>query len=236
MHQYSERIKREEFKEWNERMVKKYDPDAFHHHPNRIIHFIEEKRVKTIVRMMDIHEKDRVLEVGCGAGNVLEKTSSGELFGVDLSIYILNKAKQKLNKSVFLFQGDAQNLPCKNEVFDHVICSEVLEHLLDPAASLHEIERILNPQGIAVISLPNERWINRIKGILIHIGIFDWLFRGKGEYRDMPEKMEDEWHLQNFPLEHWLNLFKGSFRVTGLRRIPYFWLPLRYVVRLERMR
>lgn len=230
------RIKTEDFREWNERMVQKYDPDAFHRHPNILVRFVEKKRVKVIFKMMNVHEKDRVLEVGCGAGNILEKASSGELFGVDLSNFILNKARQKLNKTVFLFQGDAQNLPCKNEVFNHVICSEVLEHLLEPSASLHEIERILNPQGTAIVSIPNERWINRIKGILIHIGIFDWLFRGKGEYGDMPKKMEDEWHLQTFPLGQWLNLFKGSFKVTGLQRIPYFWLPLRYVIRLERMR
>jgi ubiquinone/menaquinone biosynthesis C-methylase UbiE len=156
------------------------------------------------------------------------------LFGVDISDFILCKAKQKLEGKIHFFQGDVQNLPCKDEVFTHVICSEVLEHLLDPSVSLNEMNRILDPQGVVVISIPNELWINRIKKILIRVGIFNWLLHGKGEYREMPERMEDEWHLHTYLLETWLNLFKKSFKVTRVKRIPYFWLPLRFVVHLEK--
>ena len=212
----------------------KYDPDAFHQHPNPFVRFIESKRVRTILKLMETHEDDRVIELGCGAGNVIEKVSRGKLFGVDISSFILTKAKKKLDQTVFLFQGDAQNLPCKNGVFMHVICSEVLEHLLDPSISLHEIKRVLDPQGMAVISVPNELWINRIKRILITIGIFNWLLHRKGEYKEMPEKMEDEWHLHNYSLVEWLNLFEKSFKVTRVKKIPFVWLPLRYVVRLEK--
>ncbi len=45
MHQSSERIKSEEFREWNEKTLGKYDPDAFHHHPNILVRLIEKKRV-----------------------------------------------------------------------------------------------------------------------------------------------------------------------------------------------
>lgn len=230
------RIKPEEFKEWNERMVKKYDPDAFHHHSNLFVRFIENRRVKAIFNLMDIHKGDRVLEIGCGAGNVIEEASLGTLFGVDISPFILTKAKQRLNKMAFLFQGDAQNLPCKDEVFMQVICSEVLEHLLSPPNALNEMARILKPQGIAVISVPNEIWINRIKSILVRLRLFRWFINRKGEYREMPERMEDEWHLHTFQLEEWLDLFTKFFRVTRLRRIPFLWLPLRYVVRLEKLK
>jgi len=214
-------------------MVVKYDPDSFHRHPNIFVRLIERKRVKVIFEMINIHKEDRVLEVGCGAGNILEKSFSGKLFGVDISSFILAKAKQKLNQIAFLFQGDAQNLPCKDGVFTYVICSEVLEHLLDPSLSLHEIKRVLDCRGVAVISVPNEIWINRIKTILVRIGIFNWLLHGKGEYMEMPEKMEDEWHLHTYSLPVWLALFEKSFKVTRLKRIPFVWLPLRYVVRLE---
>ena len=72
----STRVKPEKFREWNEKMVKKYDPDAFHHHPNPAVRFIEAKRVNTILKLIDIRYKGgRLLEVGCGAGNILEKAS-----------------------------------------------------------------------------------------------------------------------------------------------------------------
>jgi ubiquinone/menaquinone biosynthesis C-methylase UbiE len=235
MNEFSARVKPEEFKEWNEEMVKKYDPDAFHHHPNPIVRFIENKRVKIILKLIAIHYKDGgLLEVGCGAGNILEKAPLGNLFGVDISAFILAKARQKLSKKANLFQADAQNLPFKDRVFKQVICSEVLEHLLDPSASLQEIARILKHQGIAVVSVPNELWINRIKRVLIRFGIFDWLLRRGGEYGKMPERMEDEWHLHSFSVDNWLILFSNFFRVTQLRRIPFFWLPLRYVIQLEK--
>jgi ubiquinone/menaquinone biosynthesis C-methylase UbiE len=234
MKEFSTRIKPEEFREWNDKMVKKYDPDAFHHHPNPVVRFIEGKRVKAILTLIHDSKEDRILEVGCGAGNILEKAPGGKLLGVDISALILTKAKQKLSQKVSLFQADALNLPFKDQVFQQIICSEVLEHLIDPSVSLKEIARILDPHGIAIISVPNELWINRIKRILLRLGMFDWLLhRGEG-YGKMPERMDDEWHLHALPLNEWLSLFKNFFRVTHLIRIPFFWLPLRYVIRLER--
>jgi ubiquinone/menaquinone biosynthesis C-methylase UbiE len=230
------RIKPDEFKEWNERMVRKYDPDAFHHHSNPMIRFVERRRVRAIAKLMDTHKETRVLEIGCGAGNVIEKTSFEKLFGVDISSSILHKARRKLSNRVHLFQGDAQNLPCRDEVFKQVICSEVLEHLLSPSEALHEMARILKPKGVALISVPNELWINRMKSILVELGIFRWFLNRRGEYKEMPERMEDEWHLQTLSLEEWLSLFKRWFKVTRLKRIPFFWLPLRYVLRLEKLK
>jgi ubiquinone/menaquinone biosynthesis C-methylase UbiE len=236
MNEFSARIKPEEFKEWNEEMVKKYDPDAFHHHPNPIVRFIERRRVKAILSLIDgRRERERLLEVGCGAGNILEKAPPGNLFGVDISAFIIAKASHKLSGKADLFQADAQNLPFKDRVFRQVICSEVLEHLLDPLASLQEIDRILNHQGTAIISVPNELCINRMKRVLIRLGIFEWILHRRGGYAKMPERMEDEWHLHTFPLKNWMILFNNFFKVTRLRRIPFSWIPLRYVIQLEKI-
>ena len=227
-------IQPKEFKAWNERMILKYDPDAFHHHPNPLVRFVERKRVKAIFHLMKTVPADRILEVGCGAGNVIEQSRDRKLFGVDISETILLKARKRLKQTAHLFQGDAQNLPLKARVFTHVICSEVLEHLLEPSTALEEINRILLQKGVAIVSVPNESWINRLKGILIHLRLFHWFLNRHGDYREMPKRMEDEWHLHTFSLEGWLDLFGKSFRVTRLERIPFVWLPLRYVVRLEK--
>lgn len=229
------KIKSEEFKDWNEKMVDKYDPDSFHHHHNPLVRYIERKRVQAIFKMIDVQSMDRVIEVGCGAGNVIEKATRGILFGVDLSGPILNKAKGRMDKKVFLLQADAQNLPCKDQIFARIICSEVLEHLLDPSEALREIARVLKDQGVAVVSVPNESLINRIKTLLIRLGIFKWLFQHRGNYHAMPERMEDEWHLHTFPLAGWLDLFGKLFCVRQMKRIPFWFLPLRYVIRIEKI-
>jgi hypothetical protein len=105
---------------------------------------------------------------------------------------------------------------------------------LDPSAAIKEMVRVLKAPGTVVLSIPNESMINRIKGILVRFGIFQWLFQGRGAYSKMSERMEDEWHLHAFELKEWLDLFRKYFKVTHLRRIPFYWLPLRYVIRLER--
>ena len=215
-------------------MVKKYDPDAFHHHSNPFIRFVEGMRVKAIFDFIDIKRGDCIIEIGCGAGNVIEKAPTSKLFGGDISLSVLRKARQKLNQRALLFQADAQNLPCKDEVFTHIICSEVLEHVLDPSAAISEMARILRTEGTVVISVPNEKMINRAKKILIRFGIFKWLFQRNGNYPEMSERMQDEWHLHTFELKEWLELSKKYFKVTHLRRVPFYWLPLRYVIRLER--
>ncbi len=221
-------IHHQNFKEWNERMIQKYDPDAFHHHPNPLLRFIERKRVKSILKMVNIKKEDRVIEVGCGAGNIIAKATKGLVFGSDISPLILLKAKNRLNQRANFFLSDAQNLPCKDQAFTKVICSEVLEHILSPLTALSEIRRILKKGGVAVISIPNELLINRLKKIFIRLRIFRRLFPG------VPEKMNDEWHLHAYDLGGWLKLFNDSFNISQIRRIPFSWLPLRYVVKMER--
>lgn len=234
MYRSSERVKAEEFREWNEKMLGKYDPDAFHHHSNAFVRLIERMRVKAIFKVIDIKREDCIIEIGCGAGNVIEKASACKLFGVDISPSVLKKARQRLNERVHLFQADAQNLPCKDQTFTQIICSEVLEHLLDPSAAIKEMARVLKTQGTLVISVPNESMINQIKGMLIYFGIFNRLFQHGRNYSKMPERMENEWHLHAFELKEWLDLLTKYFKVTRLKRVPFFWLPVRYLVRLEK--
>ena len=90
-------MKPEQFREWNEKMLEKYDPDAFHHHSNSFVRFIERMRVKAIFKVIDIRREDCIIEIGCGAGNVIEKASTCKLFGVDISSSVLRKARERLN-------------------------------------------------------------------------------------------------------------------------------------------
>jgi len=50
--------------------------------------------------------------------------------------------------------ASAEQLPIKSLSIDKVLCSQVLEHLSDPALALKEINRVLKPNGIAEIDVP----------------------------------------------------------------------------------
>ena len=51
-------------------------------------------------------------------------------------------------------QGNALNLPFPDNHFTHIICSEVLEHLVDYKKALIEINRVLKPGGTLAVSVP----------------------------------------------------------------------------------
>ena len=50
--------------------------------------------------------------------------------------------------------ADAKKLPFKDSTFDFIVCSEVLEHIIDYQSALSEINRILKPQGKLAVSVP----------------------------------------------------------------------------------
>lgn len=50
--------------------------------------------------------------------------------------------------------GDAQRLPFRSGVADHVLCTQVIEHVPEPASVLGEIARVLKPGGRLVLTAP----------------------------------------------------------------------------------
>jgi SAM-dependent methyltransferase len=49
---------------------------------------------------------------------------------------------------------DAASMPLPDAMFDAVLCTEVLEHVMDPASVIREIGRILKPGGRLILSAP----------------------------------------------------------------------------------
>src|SRR5690606_17683525 len=105
------RVSREEFEAWNEKMVQDFDPGHYHEHPSALVRFIEGRRVDTLLRFLDARPVHKVLEVGVGAGNILERVDGAEKHGVDISDYVLGRARERLGDSAVLVKGDAEALP-----------------------------------------------------------------------------------------------------------------------------
>ena len=114
-----------------------------------------QKKSNVILKML---EGKKVLEVGCGTGNLLNILSINdlELHGSDYSNEYLTKAKQK-NPNIEFFQGsltDPTMWGKYNQKFDSIICSEVLEHLPDDLKALKIIHTLLKPNGVLIITVP----------------------------------------------------------------------------------
>jgi 2-polyprenyl-3-methyl-5-hydroxy-6-metoxy-1,4-benzoquinol methylase len=132
-----------------------------------------------------------------------------------------------------LVQGDAEHLPFRDRAWKRVYCSEVLEHIPSPGTALAEIRRVVADGGVAVVSVPNERLINTLKAMLRASRLDRILLGVRSDDYQMPDRMDDEWHLHVFDLAKLLAMIPTGLRVTRIEGIPFRWLPLRYVVRCE---
>jgi 2-polyprenyl-3-methyl-5-hydroxy-6-metoxy-1,4-benzoquinol methylase len=219
-----------EFIQWNEEMAHKYDPEAYHLRSNFLIRWIERRRVKTILNFLNVNQQDTVLEVGCGAGNILEQIPSTQLYGIDLSTFLIKKSQHRLtSRRAVLAQSNAEYLPFANARFGRLVCSEVLEHVSSPRCVVGEMARVATSEAVLVISVPNEAWINRVKGIIRMLGLGRWLLKGDGDAYNSPDQMTDEWHLHSFDLNLLRDISQGILVVRQTKAIPFSFIPLRYV-------
>jgi ubiquinone/menaquinone biosynthesis C-methylase UbiE len=101
---------------------------------------------------------DAFLDAGCGDGRYLAALAA-ELpprrAGVDISERILETARQRVDAD--LRQANLETLPFEANGFDLVLCSQVIEHVLEAGAAVHELARVLRPGGTLVISTDNAR-------------------------------------------------------------------------------
>src|SRR5262245_34916842 len=122
----------EHFSEWNEQMVARHDPELFHNHPRWIVRSIETARVNRVLSLLNAGPAHTILELGCGAGNVLERSAGGKKFAIDMSRRMSQRALKRLGKKARVIQADGEAIPLRDATVDRVICSSVLSHALSP--------------------------------------------------------------------------------------------------------
>ncbi len=133
---------------------------------------------------------ERVLEIGCGGGGTLawlkESGRAQWTAGIELSPEAGAVARGRVDE---LHCGDVDqllaNFPAAS--FDLILCLDVLEHLLDPWATLQKLQALLCPGGRIISSLPNIRH---------HSVVLPLLFAGRWEYQDAG--IMDRTHLRFF--------------------------------------
>jgi SAM-dependent methyltransferase len=116
---------------------------------------------------LGVKPKDLMLDAGCGEGrHSFECFARGAMvWSMDMDMDSVRKARYTLvymlrNNQVpegggFLVHlGDALNLPFKDETFNRIICSEVMEHVSDDDQACRELSRVLKKGGTIAITIP----------------------------------------------------------------------------------
>lgn len=98
----------------------------------------------------------RLLDVSCGQGGMLRFAAKAHLraFGLDLSPVAAKQAGQS-HFGAAVNVGDAERLPFADNTFDHVTNIGSVEHYFHPYCAVQEMSRVLKPDGLACILLPN---------------------------------------------------------------------------------
>jgi SAM-dependent methyltransferase len=118
-------------------------------------------------RRFPVGPGDRLLDLGCGAGRhafeALRRGATvaacdadeGELRTVASIAAAMDEAGEAPPPAqAAAVGGDATAMPFGDGSFDRVIAAEVLEHIPDDQAALHEIARVLRPGGLLAVTVP----------------------------------------------------------------------------------
>jgi len=217
-----------EFRQWNETMFKRFGNERLYLHPNPLVRYIENTRVKIISKLLRAKEYDRILDVGCGEAYIMKRLK-GNLVGIDLSSKALALAANRLKlygTEGDLVMADARFLPFMSRCFDKVVCSELLEHIPSPGKAISEVSRVIKRGGKVAFTIPNEEKINLAKRIVKFLRLFNLLLK------DLPERMDNQWHLHVFSLPLIKRIIADNgdgLKVSKIVKIPFFF-SLRLVI------
>lgn len=97
-----------------------------------------------------------VLDVGCALGGFLDTLRGhglSNLAGVDMTKTYVAAARRRGDHRIEL--GNAESLPFDDASFDAVVIEQVLEHLVHPLRAFQEARRVLRPDGVLCIGVPD---------------------------------------------------------------------------------
>ncbi len=104
--------------------------------------------------LCDVQPSSKILDVGCGVGQVVQRLIEfgHEAYGVEISEPNIAKAKE-ISPLCQLYDG--ATLPFNDGTFDSAGALNVLEHVEQPETFITELVRVVKPGGRIILSSPN---------------------------------------------------------------------------------
>jgi len=144
------------------------------------------RKHEVIIKVIDKYFM--ILDAGCGTGPYtahLAKRQNNKVYAIDISFEIIKQTKIRIKNEnnqdeSNMVNANLEKLPFKNEAFEGIVCSQVIEHLLKDMDGFDELQRVLKKDGLMVFSTDNKRnYISRI--LAIPVNIYKKIIKYKGE-------------------------------------------------------
>jgi SAM-dependent methyltransferase len=114
------------------------------------------RRLNEIYRYL-VSPNQRVLEIGCGAGDLLASLQPSRGVGVDFSPEMISRAQQRYPQLEF-HQIDAHDLSSLEGEFDAVILSDTVNDLWDVQRALEQVRRFCKPYTRLILNFYSHLW------------------------------------------------------------------------------
>lgn len=97
----------------------------------------------------------RILDIGCACGfyiDEIQKLNKCDVYGVEFSEWAIEYAKENLGLKNIYFQEKNDHFHFGDNYFDIVFLLGTIEHVINPREMLAEINRMLKPEGLLMIT------------------------------------------------------------------------------------
>lgn len=135
---------------------------------------MQARRNSVAYALASLPDDSCVLDVGCGIGDVVRMLRGRGLrvMGADISMHSLTIARGVSPQGDYV-AASADRLPFADKTFDALVSIEVLEHLPDDRVAVTEMARVLKPNGLLVVSVPNHYYFQSYRQLMGHLRHYD---------------------------------------------------------------
>jgi len=138
-----------------------------------------------------------VLDISCGTGygsKILLDAGATKVVGVDISSEAINFARTRYQQNGLEFKvGNILDIDFPENYFDVITCFETIEHIKSQGKAFTELQRVLKPKGLLIISSPNRKLTSPFKSI--------------------NEPPENPFHIVEYTMEEFSQLLKNYFEI-----------------------
>ncbi len=115
-------------------------------------------RMQVVFKLINWQRDGLFLDCGCGVGPLTKALADlgKRAVGIDIDPKAVKVASSQIARGSFLV-ADATHLPFRDEVFCHIVCSAVLEHIQRDKDAFLEMQRTLKTHGELAITTPRQR-------------------------------------------------------------------------------